>query len=65
MQRLVTDMTPNVGFNTASTTYFNYGIGASLALDKMGGRRAAAKREMKAARKKKMVRDATRFNNKK
>jgi len=65
MQRLVTDMTPDVGYNTGSVTYFNYGIGASLALDKMGGRRAAAKRELKAERKKKMVRDAPRFNKKK
>lgn len=65
MQRLVTDMTPDDRYNTGSVTYFNYGIGASLALDKMGGRRAAAKREMKAERRKKMVRDAPRFNKKK
>ncbi|MBL7692740.1 MAG: outer membrane beta-barrel protein [Flavipsychrobacter sp.] len=61
-QRLVTDMSPNVGLNAESTTYFNYGIGASLALEKMGGKKAAAKREAKAERKKKLVRDAPRFN---
>ncbi len=65
MQRFVSDMSPNDRYNTETTTYFNYGIGASLALDKMGDRRATAKREMKAERKKKMVRDAPRFNKKK
>lgn len=65
MQRLVTDMTPDDRYNTGSVTYLNYGIGASLALDKIGGRKATAKRELKAERRKKMVRDAPRFNKKK
>ncbi len=62
VQRFVTDLSPNVGLNAETTTYFNYGIGASLALDKIGGKKAAAKRESRAERKKKLVRDAPRFN---
>lgn len=62
VQRFVTDLSPNVGFSSESTTYFNYGIGASIALEKMGGKKAAAKRESRAERKKKLVRDAPRFN---